>query len=154
MAKTTLKKKKTSVPTRSVEEVVSELTIIKDQKKLIEQREKELKDILGEILEGEGVKDSKGSFKLVVGDKLAQKQARKTVKLNRERAEELFKSLGIWEEVVEIKEEINEDAVEQALLADKFSMEQLEDITDVKTTYAIVLEDYKPEEDEEMPLIK
>lgn len=154
MAKTTLKKKKTSVPTRSVEEVVSELTIIKDQKKLIEQREKELKDILGEILEGEGVKDSKGSFKLVVGDKLAQKQARKTVKLNRERAEELFKSLGIWEEVVEIKEEINEDAVEQALLADKFSMEQLEDITDVKTTYAIVLGDYKPEEDEEMPLIK
>ena len=84
MAKTTLKKKKTSVPARSVDEVVRELTLIKDQKKLIEQREGELKDILGEILEGEGVRDSKGSFKLVVGDKLAQKQARKTVKLNRE----------------------------------------------------------------------
>lgn len=149
MAKAKLKKK-TKVVNRSVEDVVHELTALKDRKKDIEKREKELKEQLGEILEGEGIKDSKGSFKLVVGDKLAQKQARKSVKLNRDRAEEFFKSIGIWEEVVEIKEEINEDNVEQALLADKFTMDELETITDVKTTYAIVIADYKPEE-EEMP---
>ena len=149
MAKVTLKKK-TKVVTRSVEDVVYELTALKDRKKDIEKREKELKDQLGQILEGEGIKDSKGSFKLIVGDKLAQKQARKSVKLNREKAEEFFKSIGIWDDVIEIKEEINEDSVEQALLTEKFTMEELEDITDIKVTYAIIINDYKPE-DEEMP---
>ena len=151
MAKANLKKK-TTVVARSVEDIVHELTVLKDRKKDIEKREKELKEQLGTILEAEGVKDSKGSFKLVVGDKLAQKQARKSVKLNREKAEEFFKSIGIWDEVIEIKEEINEDYVEQALLADKFSMEELEKISDIKVTYAIVINDYKPEE-EEMPIV-
>lgn len=151
MAKANLKKK-TTVVARSVEDIVHELTVLKDRKKDIEKREKELKEQLGTILEGEGVKDSKGSFKLVVGDKLVQKQARKSVKLNREKAEEFFKSIGIWEEVIEIKEEINEDFVEQALLAEKFTMEELEEITDIKVSYAIVINDYKPEE-EEMPII-
>ena len=146
-------KKKTTVVARSVEDVVYELTVLKDRKKDIEKREKELKDQLGQILEAEGVKDSKGSFKLVVGDKLAQKQARKSVKLNREKAEEFFKSIGIWEEVIEIKEEINEDYVEQALLAEKFTVDELEEITDIKVTYAIVINDYKPEE-EEMPEVQ
>lgn len=145
-------KKKTTVVARSVEDVVHELTALKDRKKDIEKREKELKEQLGIILEGEGVKDSKGSFKLVVGDKLAQKQAKKSVKLNREKAEEFFKSIGIWDEVIEIKEEINEDSVEQALLAEKFTMEDLEKITDIKVSYAIVINNYKPEE-EEMPIV-
>jgi len=146
-------KKKTTVVARSVEDLVYELTVLKDRKKDIEKREKELKDQLGQILEVEGIKDSKGSFKLVVGDKLAQKQARKSVKLNREKAEEFFKSIGIWEEVIEIKEEINEDFVEQALLAEKFTMEELEKISDIKVSYAIVINDYKPEE-EEMPEVQ
>jgi len=146
-------KKKTTVVARSVEDLVYELTVLKDRKKDIEKREKELKDQLGQILEVEGIKDSKGSFKLVVGDKLAQKQARKSVKLNREKAEEFFKSIGIWEEVIEVKEEINEDFVEQALLAEKFTMEELEKITDIKVSYAIVINDYKPEE-EEMPEVQ
>ena len=146
-------KKKTTVVARSVEDVVHELTVLKDRKKDIEKREKELKEQLGTILEAEGVKDSKGSFKLVVGDKLAQKQARKSVKLNREKAEEFFKSIGIWDEVIEIKEEINEDSVEQALLAEKFTVDELEEITDIKVTYAIVINDYKPEE-EEMPEVQ
>ena len=152
MAKANLKKK-TTVVARSVEDIVHELTVLKDRKKDLEKREKELKGQLGTILEGEGVKDSKGSFKLVVGDKLVQKQARKSVKLNREKAEEFFKSKGIWEEVIEIKEEINEDLVEQALLAEKFTMEELEKITDIKVSYAIVINDYKPEE-EEMPEVQ
>lgn len=156
MAKANLKKK-TTVVARSVEDIVHELTVLKDRKKDIEKREKELKDQLGQILEAEGIKDSKGNFKLVVGDKLAQKQARKSVKLNREKAEEFFKSIGIWDEVIEVKEEINEDYVEQALLAEKFTMEELEEITDIKVSYAIVINDYKPEEEEEeeeeMPIV-
>lgn len=154
-AKPKLKKKavQTSIPTRKPEDIIEELDRLKEQKKLLESREKDLKDDLGAILEVEGAKDNKGSYKLIIGDKVAQKQARKSVKLNVERAETFFKEIGIWEEVIEVKEILNEDLVEQALNQDKFTMDDLEEITDVKTTYAIVVGKYKPEE-EEMPEIK
>lgn len=127
--------------------IVSELDVIKQNKKLIEERETKLKLELGALLEKEGVKNDKGSFVKRVGNKVAVKEARKSVKLNPEKAEAFFKELGIWDEVVEIKEVINENYVEQALLNEKFTMEELEEVTDIKTTYAIVLRDYKPEED-------
>lgn len=150
MAKAPLKKK-TKVVSRSIDEIVYELTALKDRMKDIKKREDELKLQLGTILEGEGTKDSKGSFKMIVGDKLAQKQARKSVSINRERAEKFFKSIAIWDDVIEIKEEIKDELVEQALLAEKFTMSELEEITDVKTTYAIVVTDYKPADSDEMP---
>ena len=154
MAGTKLKRKteseKTTLPVRKLEDVIHELDSLKEKKKLIEKREKELKEDLGKILEAEGTKDNKGSFSLVVGDKIAQKQARKTVSINQERAEHFFKKIGIWEEVIEVKEVINEDYVEQALNNEKFTIEELEDITDVKTVYAIVVSNYKPETEQEV----
>lgn len=148
MAKAPLKKKVTA-PTRSAQEVVTELDNLKQNKKLIEKRETELKKELTSILEREGAKDDKGNIKLVVGDKLAQIQARKSVKLNKDRAEEFFRAKGLWAEVIDTVEVINEGYVEQALLNEKFSMQELEEITDVKVVPALVLSNYKPEEVEE-----
>lgn len=144
---------KTSIPTRKPMDIINELETLKQNKKTIESREKALKDDLGKILEAEGTKDSKGSFKLILGDKVAQKQARKSVSINPDKAEVLFKELGIWKDVIETKEIINESLVEQAIVDEKLSMENLEEVTDIKVSYAIVIGDYKPEE-EEMPEIQ
>ena len=141
-----------AMPVRSAEDILYELEKLRSRKKDMDKREKILKADLGIILEGEGVKDSKGTFKLLVGNILAQKQARKSVKLNPEKSEKFFKSIGIWEEVIETKEILNESYVEQALTNEKFTMEELEAITDVKTTYAILFAEYKPEDD--MPEIE
>lgn len=154
MAKAKLKKKsKTKMVSRNPEEIINEMEVLKQRKKDLDSRLKSLKGDLTVIIEGEGTKDSKGSFNLIVGNKKAQKQARKSVKLDAEKAEEFFKSIGIWDEVIETKEIINEDYVEQALLNEKFTMEDLEAITNVKTTYAIVVNDYTPDEEEDMPEI-
>ena len=157
LGKASLKKKeatKTNMPTRKPEDIVLELESLKAKKKEIEEREKTLKADLGVILEREGIKTSTGSFNLVIGDKLVQKQARKTMKLNPEKAEQFFKEIGIWEEVTETKQIINEDFVEQAFHNEKFTADELEAITDIKTAYAIVIADYKPEAtEEEMPEI-
>jgi len=157
VGKAPLKKKeatKTKMPTRKPEDIVAELESLKAKKKEIEKREKTLKADLGVILERDGIKTSTGSFNLVIGDKLVQKQARKTMKLNPEKAEQFFKEIGIWEEVTETKQIINEDFVEQAFHNEKFTADELEAITDIKTVYAIVITDYKPEDtEEEMPEI-
>lgn len=155
MAKKLVKKSKTTLTRRTPEDLVYELDTLKAQKKILEQREKELKALLDEVLEAEGAKDDKGSYKLIVGDKLAVKQARTSIKLNNEKAEEFFKSIGIWEDVIETKEVINEDLVEQALVSEAFTMEEFETICDKKVTYAILVNEYKQEEaQEEMPLIE
>jgi hypothetical protein len=150
----------TKMPTRSLLQVLHELDTLKANKKLLEAREAELKADLVVYLEAEGVKDTKGSFNIITEvdgkQKLAQKQARKTVKLNQERSEELFKKLGIWEEVTETKTVLNEDYIEQALLNGKLTQEQFENLCDINTTFAIVVMDYKPEApaEEEMPEVK
>lgn len=149
-------KEKTTVPRRTTEDLVAELDNIKAQKKLLEDREKIIKKELDQVLEVEGARDDKGSYKLIVGDKLATKQARTSIKLNSDRAEEFFKTIGIWDDVVETKEVINEDLVEQALTSEAFSLDEFEAICDKKVTYAIVVTDYKPAEEDggEMPLIQ
>jgi hypothetical protein len=144
---------KGTMTSRNPESIINELETLKANKKLIEKREEELKKELGVILEAEGTKDNKGSFNLIIGDIKAQKQARKTVKLNPEKAEELFKELGIWKDVTETKTVIKDDLVEQAVVDEKLSMDDLEKVTDIKVTYAIVIGKYEPEQDE-MPEIK
>lgn len=134
-------------PTRDVAEIINELEVLKAQKKIIESRDKELRAILGDIAESTGTIDNKGSYKLVVGDKVLQKQARKSVKLNKDRAEKFFRELGIWNEVIETVEVINDDFVEQQYLAEAFSADDLEAITDVKVVYAVAVTDYVPEEE-------
>lgn len=149
---------KRKLPTRNakpldVNAIVNELEELKAKKKLIETREKDLKEKLKTIVTKEGAKDQNGSYKLVVGDKLAQCQARKTVKLNQKVAEELLKAKGLWDEVKEVKETVNEDLLAQIYTEEKITSEDLEGMTDTKIVYAMVITDYKPEEDE-MPLIE
>jgi ribosomal protein S9 len=149
------KEKVTRMPSRKPEDILAELVKVKANIKMLEEREKELKADLGVYVEGEGIQTQTGSINLIIGDKLAQKQARKSVSLDSEKAEALFKELKIWKDVIQTKEVIDDNLVEQAFLNNKITQDQLESITKIKLSYALVIKDYKPEEDsEEMPLIK
>ncbi len=141
---------KTKIPTRSVEDIVEELVKLLERKKDIEKREKQLKKDLEIILVHEGQKDSKGNTSMIVGNRLAQRQARKSVKIDKEKAEIFFKARNLWDKVSRIEEVLDEDAIEQLFIEGKISAEDLETITNVKTTYAIIIKDYKQEE---MPTI-
>ena len=148
---------KKKLPTKTqkpldVNSLVNEIENIKAQKKLLEAGEKELKDKLKTIVTETGAKDQNGSFKLIVGDKLAQCQARKTIKLNQTLAREILEAKGLWDEVKEVKEYVNEDLLAQIYTQEKISSEEFEGMIDTKLVYAMVITDYK-EEEEEMPLI-
>ena len=148
---------KKKLPTKTqkpldVNSLVNEIENIKAQKKLLEAGEKELKDKLKAVVQEKGAKDQNGSFKLIVGDKLAQCQARKTIKLNQTLAREILEAKGLWDEVKEVKEYVNEDLLAQIYTQEKISSEEFEGMIDTKLVYAMVITDYK-EEEEEMPLI-
>lgn len=127
--------------------LLGEMEKVKSSKKLLDEREKELKKRILEFVSEGGVKDSKGSTNLIHGDKLVKNQARVSVKLNENRAEDYFREIGIWDRVCETKEIINENYVEQAILDGVLTAEELETLVDKKTTYALVISDYKPEEE-------
>lgn len=133
--------------------VAEELTHIKENKKALEEREKELKEKLGDYLEEYCYKDTKGSFltKIEIDgkEKVIKKECRKRPKLNEEKAEEYFREHKLWDFVSEKKEVINPDYVEQAVLQGKMPAEDLESITDMGVSYALVIKDYKPEDEEE-----
>lgn len=127
--------------------LLAEMEKVKESKKLLDSREKELKARILEFVSSDGVKDSKGSTKLVHGDKLIQNQARVSVKLNANKAEDYFREIGIWDKVSETKEVINEDYVEQAILEELITPEELETLVDKKVTYALVISKYEEETD-------
>lgn len=133
--------------------IAEELNHVKEMKKDLEARETDLKNELGKLLEENCYKDSKGSYitKIEIDgkEKVVKKECRKRPKLNAERAEEYFRAHKLWDFVTEKREVINESYVEQAVLQGKMSAKDLESITDMNTSYAIVIRDYKPEDEEE-----
>jgi hypothetical protein len=146
---------KESSDIQRVEELVSELDGIKEKQKLLEGRATKLKNELGLKLEKVGVKDDKGSYAYILGDRIIRKEARKSIKLNEQEAEDLFKAMKIWRKVTETKTTINEDLVEQAVSSGLLKEEQLESVCDIKTTYAITFRKNEPQKNsEEMPEVQ
>ena len=175
-----LKKKKKSTETKPTfnkteyENHQLELYRLKQQKSLIEKREKELKQRLDEYMTNVLTPDSKGHYTFTVVDENGnrihlQKQARKSISLNEERAAEYLEEHGLTQAIVEkdvIAEEVTEEQIIEVLMrhaphfldkknvVDESSLEQLvqegtipmedfEKLCDIKITYAMTFIDDK-----------
>lgn len=151
-----------------------ELYRLKQQKSLIEKREKELKQRLDEYMTSILTPDSKGHYTFTVVDESGnrihlQKQARKSISLNEERAIEYLEERGLSHAIIEkdvIAEEVTEEQIIDVLMkhaphfldkknvVDESSLEQLvqegaipmedfEKLCDIKITYAMTFIDDK-----------
>ena len=133
-------------------EFVQEYTDLSKQEKAIKKRKDELAKYIKEHAQQNGVKDSNGSSYMSNDRFVLGSQARKSIKLNQDRAKEFLLSQGVYEQVVEVKESINEDKVEQLLQQGLITTDDLEAIVDVKVTYAIDVKEREVEE--EMPEVQ
>ena len=120
-----------------VENMVVEYNELRDRAKVIKERmdflAKGIKTYLSENL----TPDSKGSYysendKFIYGN-----QAKKSVKLNEERARVFFTNKGLLEKVADTKIVINEDKVSKLLETNEITQEELESLVDIKVTYSI-----------------
>lgn len=136
-------------------EYVQEYTDLSKQEKAIKKRKDELAKYIKEHAQQNGVKDSNGSSYMSNDRFVFGSQARKSIKLNQERAKEFLLAQGLYEQVVEVKESINENKVEQLLSQGLITTTDLESIVDIKVTYAIDVKEKEMEQtSEEMPEVQ
>ncbi len=128
-------------------EFVQEYTDLSKQEKAIKKRKDELAKLIKEHASEHGTKDSTGSSYCESDKFVFGSQVRKSVKLNHDKAKAFLLGIGLYEQVVETKEVINEDKVEQLLINGDISDEDLESIVDIKTTYSVSVTERQVEED-------
>lgn len=134
----------------NIKNLVREYDQLREQQNIIKKRVSELANKIKKYSAENGVKDSKGNMYLEDEDFIYGQQARKSVKLNEEKAKELFRQKDVYDLVIEkeVKEVINEDKLSELVEDEVITMEELENVTDIKVTYAI---DVKKKEKEENP---
>lgn len=149
MAKLTKKASKYSVSELS--KMAEEYLEISKQIKMLDNTKKTLSEKIKEATEALGVKDDKGSFYSDLDTVVTGKVAKKSVSLDEEKAKELFKKKGIFDDIVEIVEveQINENALEEKINEGVITDEEFESICSVKTSYSVSVK-----EKEEMPEVE
>ena len=126
---------------------VQEYNELRKQESLLKKRKDELAKLIKEHASEHGTKDSTGSSYCESDKFVFGSQVRKSVKLNHDKAKAFLLGVGLYEQVVETKEVINEDKVEQLLINGDISDEDLESMVDIKTTYSVRVTERQVEED-------
>lgn len=143
--------KKAKVTLSELSKMAEEYFEISAKIKTLESTKKLLSEKIKEATEELGVKDDKGSYYSDCDNYVTGKVAKKSVRLNEERAKILFTEKGIFNDVVQIVETevIDEEALERKVKEGVISDEELESICDIKTTYSVSVK-----EKEEMPEVE
>lgn len=129
-----------------------EYMYLREQESLIKKRKKEIGDKIKKLSESKGQIDENGSYYLDTEGFVLGKQARTSIKINLEKAKEFFAGKGIWDSVKIIKEDVDEEKVEELLNTGDLTQEELEDIVDKKTTYAVEVR--AVDDEEAMPKVE
>jgi hypothetical protein len=126
----------------TVDAQVREYAKIKASMEVLEARQKELRSKLFTVLDDEGLEDDKGNIQYelpsaIDGIVRLEKQRRVTRKLNEPLAEEILTTLGLYDDIFELKPVLNEDALMAAFYEDKLTEEQLDDMFPANVVWAL-----------------
>lgn len=120
-----------------IEEALREYAEIREKEKLLKERKDQLSKYIKEYVSSNGAKDSKGSYyseneKFVYGS-----QAKKSVKINEDKAKNFFSSKGLLDKVITTVEQVDETKIEQLIAEGEISPEDIEEIVDIKVSYSL-----------------
>lgn len=133
-----VKKQKITVDTKTIGKYVQEYDELSKKIKLLDERKKSLGDIIKSFASENGTKDDKGSFYCSNDYFTFGSQCKKSVSLNEEKAKELIKSKG-FDECLKTVITVDEEALEKRCSTGDITPKELENITNVKTTYAVTV---------------
>lgn len=131
----------------SIHEQVAEYNFLRAKSKTIKARMDELSKSIKEHLTKNVSPDTRGSYYAEDENFIYGNMARKSVKLNEERAKVFLQERNLLEKVSEVKIVINEDKLEQLLMNDEITQDELESLVDIKTTYSIDIKEKQKEEE-------
>lgn len=108
------------------------------QIKQLEDRRKVLSDQIKNGAEQFGVKDDKGSYYLENDSFIMGKVAKKSIKLDQDKAVATLESMGLGDVVDEVVVKIvNEDKLEKAVADKRITMEAVEGFTNISVSYSV-----------------
>lgn len=118
--------------------MAQEYSDISAQIKTLEARKKALSDKIKQGAETYGIKDDKGSYYLEDEHFICGKVAKKSLKINQEKAVAVLEERGLSDvvDVVTVKT-VNEDKLSNAVSAGRISLNDVEDFTDSSTSYSV-----------------
>lgn len=147
MALKPVKKKATSKvkPIFSANDIAKmgvEYAEISAQIKVLEERKKELSDKIKSGAEQFGVKDDKGSFYLENDNYIMGKVARKSFKINHDKAVATLESMGLGDVVdVVTVSTVNEDRLQKAVQDKRISLDTVKEFTDETVSYSVLVKE-------------
>lgn len=120
-----------------IEDALREYAEIRQKEKLLKERKDQLSKYIKEYVSSNGAKDSKGSYyseneKFVYGS-----QAKKSIKINEDKAKNFFSSKGLLDKVITTVEQVDETKIEQLIAEGEISPEDIEEIVDIKVSYSL-----------------
>lgn len=120
----------------------AEYADISAQIKVLEEKKKALSDKIKSGAEQFGVKDDKGSFYLESDAYLMGKVAKKTFRIDQEKAVETLKSMGLGDVVdVETVETVNEDRLQKAVQEKRLSLDIVQEFTNESVNYQVLVKE-------------
>ena len=123
---------------------------ISSQIKALEEQKKALAEKIKQGAEQFGVKDDKGSFYLESEDLMMGKVAKKSFKIDQDKAVKTLESMGIGDVVDEVTvRTVNEDRLQQAVSDGRLSLDTVESFTNVSASYSVLVK-----ENEAMPEVE
>ena len=118
--------------------VGQEYADISAQSKTLDTKKKELSSIIKDNCEKFGTKDDKGSFYFESDTLILGKVAKKTISINQDKAVKVLNKMGLTDLIDSVTTfSVNEDKLQQAVQEGRISLEQVEDFTDIKTSYSV-----------------
>lgn len=123
---------------------------ISAQIKELEAQKKSLADRIKKEVERLGVKDDKGSYYFENDNYIMGKVARKSFKIDQEKAVSVLQSMGLGDVIdVETVYTVNEDRLQSAVQDKRITLETVEDFTEERVSYSVSVK-----EKEEMPEVE
>ena len=115
---------------------------ISSQIKALEEQKKALAEKSKQGAEQFGVKDDKGSFYLESEDLMMGKVAKKSFKIDQDKAVKTLESMGIGDVVDEVTvRTVNEDRLQQAVSDGRLSLDTVESFTNVSVSYSVLVKE-------------
>ena len=152
------KLKKFEKPTLSVEDYIKlgkDYDELSAQIKELEARKEALSDKIKEGSEKFGVKDDKGSYYLENDQFLMGKVAKKSFKIDQDKAVGVLKSMGLGDVVDTVTiETVNEDRLNSAVQEGRISINEVEKFTNVTTSYSVTVKKKEPMPEVEQSTVK
>lgn len=108
------------------------------QIKVLEEQKKQLADKIKSGAEQFGVKDDKGSFYLESATHIMGKVAKKSYKIDQDKAVETLESIGLGDvvDVVTIKT-VNEDRLQKAVKDKRITLDSVQEFTNETVSYSV-----------------